>query len=75
VIPELLGRAEAEFSFSRDAGAIAELVSGDYTAGILLRALSAVDVVEVARSGERMPQKASYFWPKAITGLVFRSLR
>jgi uncharacterized protein (DUF1015 family) len=29
----------------------------------------------VARSGERMPQKASYFWPKAVTGLVFRSLR
>jgi hypothetical protein len=21
-----------------------------------------------------MPQKASYFWPKAVTGLVFRPL-
>jgi uncharacterized protein (DUF1015 family) len=29
----------------------------------------------VARENERMPQKASYFWPKVATGLVFRSLR
>ncbi len=43
--------------------------------GILMRAVAPTQVVDVAASGERMPQKASYFWPKAITGLVFRSLR
>jgi len=45
-----------------------------WTAGVLLRPLHPAQVVEVARSGERMPQKASYFWPKALTGLVFRAL-
>jgi uncharacterized protein (DUF1015 family) len=39
-----------------------------------MRAMDAAAVVDVARSGERMPQKASYFWPKAITGLVFHPL-
>ena len=41
---------------------------------LLLRALRPADVVEVAASVERMPQKASYFWPKAATGLVFHAL-
>jgi uncharacterized protein (DUF1015 family) len=41
---------------------------------MLLEALAAADIVDVAGSGERMPQKASYFWPKAVTGLVFRPL-
>jgi len=50
-------------------------VSGDpATWGVLLRPPTATDVIEVARAGERMPQKASYFWPKAVTGLVFRPL-
>jgi uncharacterized protein (DUF1015 family) len=28
------------------------------------------DVREVALAGEKMPEKSTYFWPKAITGLV-----
>ena len=40
-----------------------------------MKPLEAVSVVEVARSAKRMPQKASYFWPKAVTGLVFHPLR
>ena len=59
----------------RPSGEIRSLVEeGGWTAGVLLRALDPTEVVEVARSGERMPQKASYFWPKALTGLVFRTL-
>lgn len=64
------------FSFSKDPEEILRLVrEGAYDFGVLLRALRASEIVDVARSGERMPQKASYFWPKAITGLVFHSLR
>jgi uncharacterized protein (DUF1015 family) len=64
-----------DLRFSRDPAEIARLVVDDgWSAGVLLAALSAADVVEAAKSGERMPQKASYFWPKAVTGLVFRSL-
>jgi len=28
------------------------------------------DVREVALAGEKMPEKSTYFWPKAISGLV-----
>ncbi|MGH2748173.1 MAG: DUF1015 family protein [Actinomycetota bacterium] len=72
----LLPEGIDELKFATDRSEIVDLVaSHGWTAGILLRALDPVQVVEVARSGERMPQKASYFWPKAATGMVFRSLR
>jgi len=32
------------------------------------------DVKDVASAGERMPQKATYFYPKLITGLVMHTL-
>ncbi len=37
----------------------------------LLDATSAADVVRVARAGELMPQKSTYFSPKPATGLLF----
>jgi uncharacterized protein (DUF1015 family) len=61
--------------FSREPAEIARLVEKEgFSFGVLLRALDAPRIVDAARSGERMPQKASYFWPKAVTGLVFRPL-
>jgi uncharacterized protein (DUF1015 family) len=74
LVPEVFADVE-DLRFSRDPREIVRLVEQGWTAGFLLRALSATQVVDVASSGERMPQKASYFWPKAITGLVFRSLQ
>lgn len=75
LFPRLLDGSE-EIAFSRDADEIRERVAtGSCSAGVLLRGMDAAQVVDVARSGERMPQKASYFWPKALTGLVFRPLR
>jgi uncharacterized protein (DUF1015 family) len=66
---------EWELRFSRDPDEIRSLVrAGEWDFGVLLRALRASQIVDVASSGERMPQKASYFWPKAVTGLVFHSL-
>jgi uncharacterized protein (DUF1015 family) len=62
--------------FTKDRGEVARLVAEqNWSTGVLLRPPKAADVIDVASSGERMPQKASYFWPKAVTGLVFRSLR
>jgi uncharacterized protein (DUF1015 family) len=74
VLPALFPEGDIELSFSKDPDHIRKLVSAGWTAGVLLRAISAAAIVDVAGSGERMPQKASYFWPKAITGLVFHSL-
>ena len=74
LIPDVFSDV-ADMRFSKDPAEIKRLVSEGWDAGFLLRAMDAAQVVDVASSGERMPQKASYFWPKAITGLVFRTLQ
>ncbi|MDQ3954179.1 MAG: DUF1015 domain-containing protein [Actinomycetota bacterium] len=63
-----------ELQFFHDAETIRSRIDAGFTGGVLLKPLRAAEVIEVAKSGERMPQKASYFWPKALTGLVFRDL-
>ena len=74
LIPDVFTDAD-DLKFSKDPAEIKRLVREGWDAGFLLRAMNAAEVVDVASSGERMPQKASYFWPKAVTGLVFRTLR
>jgi uncharacterized protein (DUF1015 family) len=76
VLPDVFPEGIADISFTKDPDEVERLVGdGGWDAGVLLEALAAADIVDVAQSGERMPQKASYFWPKAVTGLVFRPLR
>jgi uncharacterized protein (DUF1015 family) len=76
VLPTVLPEGVDDIVFTRDAEEVDRLMKErEATVGILLRPPRAADVIDVARSGERMPQKASYFWPKAVTGLVFRTLR
>jgi len=43
-------------------------------ASILLRPVSVQQIDTVAEAGLRMPQKTTFFQPKPLTGLVFRSL-
>ncbi len=75
VLPRVLPEGFAELGFSRDAEAVRALVAaGDADVAILVDPVAPAEVVDVAASGARLPQKASYFWPKAITGLVFRPL-
>ena len=75
LLPRLFPQEDLAFGFTKDAGELEGLLNAGWDAGVLLRPLTAAQIVDVARSGERMPQKASYFWPKAVTGLVFHSLR
>ena len=76
VLPELFPEGMLDIVFTKEPAEVARLVRNEgWAAGVLLLPPRAAEVIEVARSGERMPQKASYFWPKALTGLVFRSLR
>jgi uncharacterized protein (DUF1015 family) len=75
VLPRVAPEGVETMRFSSDEAEIRRLVEeGYYSFGVLLKPLEAVSVVEVARSAKRMPQKASYFWPKAVTGLVFHPL-
>ena len=74
VLPRIAPDIE-DITFSKDEMEIRKAVAeGRASFGVLLRPLTAPQIVDVARSGERMPQKASYFWPKAVTGIVFREL-
>jgi uncharacterized protein (DUF1015 family) len=75
VMPQVLPDGLEQLLFSSDAELVLSLVrSRGRTGGVMLRAVDAGEVLEVAASGLKMPQKASYFWPKALTGLVFRAL-
>jgi uncharacterized protein (DUF1015 family) len=48
--------------------------SGRARAAFLVRAPTLAQVEEVARSGERLPQKTTYFFPKLTSGLLFQPL-
>jgi hypothetical protein len=42
----------------------------EFEAAFLLEGTPVADIVAVARDGDVMPQKSTYFYPKALTGLV-----
>ena len=56
------------------AEAFERLAGGDYALGAFLNAPTMDDVRRVTSAGEVMPQKATYFYPKLLTGLVFSPL-
>ena len=49
---------------------IKEVNSGKHKLGILLNPSTMDDVVKLAKNGEKMPHKSTYFYPKPLTGLV-----
>ena len=56
------------------ADAVAAVDRGDAEAAFLLRPTRIEDVFEVARRGEVMPQKSTYFFPKLTSGLLLYPL-
>jgi uncharacterized protein (DUF1015 family) len=54
--------------------AVATVDRGEAEAAFLLRPTRIEDVWEVARRGETMPQKSTYFFPKLTSGLLFHPL-
>jgi uncharacterized protein (DUF1015 family) len=66
---------ERHVTFFKDSDeALARLAAGDFQAGFFMNPTGLDQVREVAFGGERMPQKATYFYPKLPTGLVFQDL-
>ena len=53
---------------------LAAVTSGRAEAGILLRPATVAQIDEVARGGERLPPKTTFFEPKLRTGMVFRAV-
>ncbi len=50
--------------------AIEKIRAGEYQAAFLLNATKIEEIKDVTETGERMPQKSTYFYPKCLTGLV-----
>jgi uncharacterized protein (DUF1015 family) len=83
VLREVLGiadeavRAGQHVTYTRDAGAAvgaARSGEGGAQLAVLLRATPPAAMRDVARAGDRMPQKSTYFYPKLIRGLVINPL-
>ncbi|MBN2705130.1 MAG: DUF1015 family protein, partial [Deltaproteobacteria bacterium] len=61
--------------YTQDAGAaLAAVARGDAQIAILLKSTLIEQVREVAREGEKMPQKSTFFYPKLASGLVINHL-
>jgi uncharacterized protein (DUF1015 family) len=54
--------------------AVALVDSGAAQAACLLRAPTLEQVTAIARAGETMPQKSTYFYPKLLSGLLFHKV-
>ena len=53
---------------------IALINSGEYRLAFLLNPTKVSQIQRIARIGEKMPRKATYFDPKPLTGLVINKL-
>ncbi len=54
--------------------AVSLVKDGDYELAFVLPELRAGDIFDVVLTGDRMPQKTTYFYPKILSGLVFNPL-
>ena len=69
-----LGVDPAELSYEADPARVVTALETGATTAFYLPPVSVEAIAEVARMGGRFPQKTTYFAPKPLTGLVYRSL-
>ena len=69
------GLDDLDISYRADAATVTALVGkGAVDAAILLSPVTVAQIRAAALAGIRMPQKTTYFAPKPLSGLVYRSL-
>ncbi len=66
--------AKQGIAYTADAGAALASLDGDTDAVFLMRPTPVEQVRAVAATGETMPPKSTYFYPKLLTGIVFNPL-
>ena len=81
IIQEVLGIAgkdqdtsnciEYERSFP---ACLTKVMKGEVQLALITNEISIADVKTICSSGCTLPQKSTYFWPKAICGFVFSSI-
>jgi len=78
ILEELLGlshdKAGALLDYNHDAEtAIKKVLENEYQLGIIVNPVKPEMIKAIADSGDRMPRKSTYFYPKVPAGLVFYS--
>jgi uncharacterized protein (DUF1015 family) len=64
-----------DFFYARSTEEAVEMVrTGQYELAFFMRPTPVSQVAEVAASGENMPPKSTFFYPKLLTGLLFNPL-
>ena len=53
---------------------LATVTKGAGELGVILTPTKITEVKDVARAGDRMPHKSTYFYPKPLTGLVINAM-
>ena len=67
--------AEEKVTYFKDLDdAFDRLANGEFQAGFFMNPTRLEQVRDAAFAGERMPHKATFFYPKLPTGLVFQDL-
>lgn len=68
-------RNQTHIIYTRDAAEAMRLVdSGERQLAFLVNPIEVKSVLDIAQAGEKMPQKATYFYPKLLSGLVLRRM-
>lgn len=77
ILEKYLGLSESQLedsnfvTYTRSAKeAIKEVQSGNYQCAFFLNSTKVDELRAVAESGDMMPHKSTFFWPKPLTGLV-----
>ena len=74
--PKFAGGKDLAKGYTADPHAVLpEVDSGKHQIALLLRSTPLHALEELAKHGEVMPQKSTYFYPKLATGMVMNSLR
>jgi uncharacterized protein (DUF1015 family) len=71
LVPEM---KKEDFLYSHDLQETLHLMKKNKSFAILVPPTSIQELYRIVRAGMLMPQKSTYFYPKVLTGLVFRSL-
>jgi uncharacterized protein (DUF1015 family) len=57
-----------------DGGALQALEKEDYQAVFILTPPKAEEILAIVSTGEKMPQKSTYFYPKLLSGMIINHL-
>jgi uncharacterized protein (DUF1015 family) len=75
-IPGKEQRSSANIAFERSfSDCLQQVSTGKAQVAIITNEVTIEEVKQVCASGYTLPQKSTYFYPKAIAGLLFSSIR